>query len=135
MIVGIGIDLVEIERIKRAAERRGERFLGRIYTPVEVEYCKSMKRSEQHLAGRWAAKEAAAKALGTGIFGSIRFRDIEITNDEKGKPLLALTGDAARIAGELGAARFHVSIAHSDTHATAVVVMESVEGVEGNKAK
>ncbi len=124
MIVGVGIDLVEIGRIERAAERHGGRFLKRIYTPVEIEYCKGKKRSSQHFAGRWAAKEAAAKALGTGIFGSVRFRDIEITNDEKGKPLLGLTGDALALARGLGASRFHVSIAHSDTHATAVVVME-----------
>lgn len=133
MILGIGTDIVEVARIERSIERHGERFMKRIYTDTEIAYCTRFKRAAQHFAGRWAAKEAAGKALGTGIFGAVRFRDIEITNDERGKPLLAFSGDAAGLAATLGATRLHVSIAHSDSHATAVVVIEGTvaEGVTG----
>ncbi len=131
MILGTGTDIVEIARIERSIERHGERFMKRIYTENEIAYCARFKRAGQHFAGRWAAKEAAGKALGTGIFGSVRFRDIEITNDPRGKPLLAFTGSAAELAAALGAARLHVSIAHSDSHATAVVVIEG-EPPEGD---
>ncbi|MHC5053686.1 MAG: holo-ACP synthase [Planctomycetota bacterium] len=124
MILGVGTDIVEIARIERSIERHGERFTKRIYTDPEIAYCTRFKRSAQHFAGRWAAKEAAGKALGTGVFGSIRFRDVEVTNDERGKPLLAFSGSAAELASAMGAARLHVSIAHSDSHATAVVVIE-----------
>ncbi len=124
MILGVGTDIVEIARIARSIERRGERFTKRIYTETESAYCSRFKRAAEHYAGRWAAKEAASKALGTGIFGSIRFRDIEITNDERGKPLLEFSGGAAELASGMGATRLHVSIAHSDSHATAVVVIE-----------
>lgn len=124
MIVGVGTDIVEIARIERAAGRHGGRFLKRIFTEGEIAYCGRMARSWQHLAGRWAAKEAASKALGTGIFGSVRFKDIEVGNEPSGKPFLTLHGAAARIAEEIGAKRSFVSLAHSDTHATAVVVME-----------
>lgn len=124
MILGIGTDIVEIARIARSMERHGGRFTKRIYTDTEIAYCSRFKRAAEHFAGRWAAKEAAGKALGTGIFGSVRFRDIEITNDELGKPLLAFSGSAAELAAAMGAARLHVSIAHSDSHATAVVVIE-----------
>ena len=124
MILGVGTDIVEIARIARSMERHGGRFTKRIYTDKETSYCEGFKRSAEHFAGRWAAKEAAGKALGTGIFGSVRFRDIEITNDERGKPLLAFAGSAAELAASMGATRLHVSIAHSDSHATAVVVIE-----------
>ena len=124
MILGLGTDIVEIARIERSIERHGERFMKRIYTDTEIAYCTRFKRAAQHFAGRWAAKEAAGKALGTGIFGSVRFRDIEVTNDDKGKPLLAFSGSAAELASAMGAARLHVSIAHSDSHATAVVLLE-----------
>jgi holo-[acyl-carrier protein] synthase len=124
VILGIGTDIVEIARIGRSIERHGERFTKRIYTEGEIAYCTRFKRSAQHFAGRWAAKEAAGKALGTGIFGSVRFRDIEVVNDEKGKPVLTFSGNAAELASAMGAARLHVSIAHSDSHATAVVLIE-----------
>ena len=124
MILGVGIDLVEIARIERAVERHGERFLARIFTEVEIAYCRRFRRPGQHFAGRWAAKEAASKALGTGIYGSLRFHDIEVTNDSLGKPHLTLTGEAARVARELGATRCHVSIAHTGSHATAVAIIE-----------
>ncbi len=124
MILGIGTDIVEIARIGRSIERHGERFTKRIYTAAEIAYCLRFKRATQHFAGRWAAKEAAGKALGTGIFGSVRFRDIEVTNDERGKPVLTFSGSAAELASAMGAARLHVSIAHSDSHATAVVIIE-----------
>ncbi|MHC4247820.1 MAG: holo-ACP synthase [Planctomycetota bacterium] len=124
MILGVGTDIVEIARIERSIERHGERFTKRIYTDPEIAYCTRFRRAAQHFAGRWAAKEAAGKALGTGVFGNIRFRDVEVTNDERGKPMLAFSGNAAELASAMGAARLHVSIAHSDSHATAVVVIE-----------
>ncbi len=124
MILGIGTDIVEIARIARSIERHAERFTKRIYTEAEIAYCLRFKRAAQHFAGRWAAKEAAGKALGTGIFGSVRFREIEVINDERGKPLLTFSGSAAELASAIGAARLHVSIAHSDSHATAVVLIE-----------
>jgi holo-[acyl-carrier protein] synthase len=124
VILGIGTDIVEIARIGRSVERHPERFTKRIYTEAEIAYCLRFKRSAQHFAGRWAAKEAAGKALGTGIFGSVRFRDIEVVNDERGKPVLTFSGRAGKLASAMGAARLHVSIAHSDSHATAVVLIE-----------
>ena len=124
MILGVGTDLVEIGRIERAVERHGERFLKRIFTEGERAYCRGFKLAFQHLAARWAAKEAASKALGTGIFGSVRFRDIEVGNEKSGKPFLMLHGDAARLSAELGATRWHVSLSHTDSHATAVAIAE-----------
>jgi holo-[acyl-carrier protein] synthase len=127
VIVGVGIDLVEVERIAGALDRHGERFRRRVFTEAELAYCRGRKLETMHLAGRWAAKEAAAKALGTGVYGSLRFHDVEITNDERGKPVMTLSGDAARIAEEIGASRLHVSISHTRFHSTAVVVAEGGE--------
>ena len=124
MILGVGTDIVEIARIGRSIERHGERFTKRVYTDAELEYCTRFKGPAERFAGRWAAKEAVGKARGTGIFGRLRFRDIEITNDEWGKPELTLVGTAAERAAEMGVTRLHLSIAHSDSHATAFVVAE-----------
>ena len=124
MILGLGTDIVEIARIERSIERHGGRFTKRVYTEAEIAYCTRFRRAAEHFAGRWAAKEAAGKALGTGVFGSIRFREVEVTNDERGMPVLAFSGRAAELASAMGATRLHVSIAHSDSHATATVVIE-----------
>ncbi len=113
-----GIDLIEIERIGRAIDRWGERFLGRIYTDREIAYCRGRT---QRFAGRFAAKEAASKALGVGI-RALRWRDIEILPNSRGKPTVHLHGRAAELAAHLGIANFEVSISHSRSDAMAMVI-------------
>lgn len=113
-----GIDIIEIERIDHAVERWGNRFLQRIYTPGEIAHCRGRVQS---LAGRFAAKEAVSKALGVGI-RILRWRDIEILPDRRGKPIVHLHGKAADIAKRQGLTGFDVSITHSRTDAVAVVV-------------
>ena len=113
-----GIDVIEIERIESAIERWGERFLKRVYTDTEILHCRGRAQS---LAGRFAAKEAASKALGTGI-RSLSWKEIEVVRGPSGKPIMALHGKARHIADELGLTNFEVSITHSRTDAIVVVV-------------
>ena len=121
-VIGIGTDITECLRIARMIERHGELFLGRVYTPEEIRYCQSRKQATQHFAGRWAAKEAVLKALGTGWVRGISWRDIEVLNAPGGKPLVTLRGGARKIAHKLGIAEMLVSISHCRTHATACVL-------------
>ncbi|MBC8106676.1 MAG: holo-ACP synthase [Anaerolineae bacterium] len=122
-IVGHGIDIIETARIKRSVEEHGERFLDRVYTPAEREYCqRSKKRYFEHLAGRFAAKEAVLKVLGTGWRGGIAWTDIDIVSHTSGQPRVVLTGECLRIANELGIRAWHVSISHIETHATASAI-------------
>jgi len=123
MIVGIGIDLVEIERVQRLLSEPGERARERVFTPRELALAEGGRQGET-LAARFAAKEAAMKALGTGWSGGIGFRDIEIGRDPAGAPTLAFTGAAAQRARELGVARCHVSLTHTRAHAQAIVILE-----------
>jgi holo-[acyl-carrier protein] synthase len=116
--VATGIDIIEIERIEAAVRRWGERFLHRIYTDGEIAYCRGRAQS---LAGRFAAKEATSKALGIGI-RRLRWRDIEILPDPRGKPQIVLHGKAAAAAQQQGLAGFDVSITHSRSDAAAMVV-------------
>lgn len=113
-----GIDVIEIERIARAIERWGDRFLHRVYTPAEIAHCRGRAQS---LAGRFAAKEAASKALGVGIRG-LSWRDIEVVRGPRGKPVMRLHGKAARLAAAQGLTAFEVSISHSRTVALASVI-------------
>jgi holo-[acyl-carrier protein] synthase len=113
-----GVDIIEIGRIRQAAERHGERFFGRIYTPDERLYCRNRYPS---LAARFAAKEAVAKALGTGI-GYVAFREIEIVNDPQGRPEVMLHGSAAEMARSLGLATWAISLSHTQDYAVASVV-------------
>src|ERR1700689_4451820 len=124
MIVGSGIDLVEIERIKNAVDRYGERFLNRVFRNDEKAYCLRKRNSAESFAARFAAKEAAAKALGTGISHGVSWREIEVVRAPSGKPSLRLHGRAAQMASRLGVARTAVSLAHSQAMAVASVVME-----------
>jgi holo-[acyl-carrier protein] synthase len=124
MIVGIGIDLVEIARIKAVYERHRERFVRRLLTDGEREYVLAHADPGPRMAGRWAAKEAALKALGTGLAEGIRWRDVEILPDERGKPCLTLHGEAAERARALGAAALHVTITHANDLAMAQVILE-----------
>jgi holo-[acyl-carrier protein] synthase len=124
MIVGSGIDLAEIGRIERAIERYGARFLDRIYTPAEQAYCLRKRRSAESFAGRFAAKEAGAKALGTGISFGVHWLEIEIVRKPTGQPTLAFHGRAAQIAARLGVVRSSISITHTADLAMASVVLE-----------
>jgi holo-[acyl-carrier protein] synthase len=124
MVIGLGTDLIEIARIAQTVERFGERFLQRVYTPREIAYCLGKRSSAESLAARFAAKEAAAKALGTGISRGVGWLDLEVVREPSGKPTMRLTGRAAEIANALGVARTSVSLTHSRDIALAVVVME-----------
>lgn len=116
-----GVDLIEVERITRAVQRHGERFLSRIYTPNELN---EVGDNMSSLAGRWAAKEAVAKALGTGI-GDVEWIEIEITRGPNKEPLLTLKGSAKRIAEERNLTSWSLSISHTHEHAIAMVVAQS----------
>jgi holo-[acyl-carrier protein] synthase len=118
MKMSTGVDVIEIERIGEAVDRWGDRFLSRVYTPGEIAYCRGRAQS---LAGRFAAKEAVSKALGVGI-RRIRWRDIEILPDPRGKPRVILHGRAANVASLQGIAGLDVSITHSRSDAVAMVV-------------
>ena len=125
MITGLGLDIVEVERMKTVFERWGDRIIRRLFTDREIELWDEAAGSVPRLAGRFAAKEAAMKALGVGWGPSATWHDFEIVNDDKGKPILSMTGSASRTAGDLGVQKTHISISHSPMSACAVVVMES----------
>jgi len=118
-VIGIGTDIIECLRIAKMIERHGELFLTRVYTPHEIEYCTARKASTQHYAGRFAAKEAVLKALGTGWTRGIHWRDIEVRNEMGGKPHIALGGAARELCEKLGITEMLISISHCRTHATA----------------
>lgn len=125
MVVGIGIDVIQNERIAHSLERFPDRFVARIYTEQETAYCKGRPRPELHFAARFAAKEAAFKALGTGWSGGVRWKDVEVKRLASGQPELHLYGAALERATSIGAKRFVVSLTHDQTISAAVVVMES----------
>jgi holo-[acyl-carrier protein] synthase len=118
-ILGIGTDIVECLRIAQMIERHGDLFINRVFTPRETEYCLARKASTQHFAGRWAAKEAALKAMGTGWTREIRWVDVEIRNDDSGRPTIALGGAARELCEQLGLAEMLISISHCRHYATA----------------
>jgi holo-[acyl-carrier protein] synthase len=118
-ILGIGTDITECLRIAQMIERHGELFITRVYTPQEIQYCQSRKQATQHFAGRWAAKEAVLKAVGTGWRRGISWRDVEIRNQLGGKPVVALFGGLRDVAEELGIGQILISISHCRSHATA----------------
>lgn len=124
MIVGLGIDIIEIERVKSAREKWGDRFTGRVFTERELGSWRETGSADSRLAGRFAAKEAAMKALGVGWGPDASWHELEVSNDEKGKPILSMTGSAAETAGSMGVSSMHVSISHSPLSACAVVVLE-----------
>jgi holo-[acyl-carrier protein] synthase len=118
-VLGIGTDIVENLRIAQLIERHGELFLRRVYTLHEIEYCRVRKASTQHYAGRWAAKEAVLKALGTGWSRGIRWLDVEIRNEDGGPARVALRGGALQASRQVGVAEILISIAHCRSHAVA----------------
>jgi holo-[acyl-carrier protein] synthase len=118
-VLGIGTDIVECLRIAQMIERHGELFIHRVYTAHEIQYCQNRKQATQHYAGRWAAKEAVLKAIGTGWRRGISWRDVEVRNLPGGRPVVALHGGARDAADELGVAQILISISHCRSHATA----------------
>lgn len=126
MIIGVGIDLVDVERVQRMLDAHGTRLVQRLFTDAERDYAMRMARPALHLAVRLAAKEAAFKALsGTKGATAIGWSEIEVTRDDLGRPSLTFHGRAAERATELAIARCHCSLTHTDTSAAAVVVLES----------
>lgn len=125
MIVGLGIDIAEPDRLRAAVERYGRRFLERIFTPKEIAYCERKRNKWERYAARFAAKEAAFKALGTGWRRGVRWRDVEVTNLPSGQPTLALAGEAEKFARRLGVTHIAVSLTHSDQFVLAQVIFEN----------
>ena len=124
MIVGSGIDLVEIGRIQQSMDRYGSRFLNRVYTGAEQAYCLRKRKAAESFAARFAAKEAGAKALGTGIRNGVSWLEIEVVREASGRPTIQFHGRAAQFAARLGVARATLSITHTADLAMASVVLE-----------
>ena len=124
MIIGIGIDIVVIPRIKTANERWGRRFLDRIFTENELTYCLNHKFPHNHFAGRFASKEAVMKAFGTGLSRGITWKDVEVVRNSDGKPEIVLHGKLRQFADSKSVKKIHISIAHDGGNAIAQVVLE-----------
>jgi holo-[acyl-carrier protein] synthase len=124
MIVGTGVDLAEVGRIRDAITRHGRRFIERIYTPAEIAYVERKANRFERYAGRFAAKEAGMKAIGTGWRRGVRWQDFEVTNLPSGRPTLQLHGEAARIAEQLGVKLISLSITHTAELGMAHVILE-----------
>ncbi len=126
-VSGTGIDLVPIPRIRSLLNRHGDRFVSRVFTGSEIEYCRNRSTSAVHFAGRFAAKEAVMKAIGTGWTSGVIWKDIAIHREEQEPPKAHLSGEAARIADNRSIGRIHVSISHTDDLAIAHAIGESSE--------
>ena len=124
MIVGTGVDITEVARIKAVVDRFGERFLHRVFTPAEVRYCVSKINVAERLAARFAAKEAGMKAIGTGLRHGITWHDVEVVRVPGQRPQLRYSGRAAEFAASLGCKRTHLSLSHTAEHAIAQVILE-----------
>ncbi|NLW49432.1 MAG: holo-ACP synthase [Candidatus Brocadiaceae bacterium] len=124
MILGIGVDIVEVQRIRRAVDAYGERFVRRVFTDCEAAYCRRCAHPDQRFATRFAAKEAALKALGVGWAQGLQFVDVEVVNNDLGAPSIALSGAAADRAYSMGVERIHVSLTHHRHFAIAQVLLE-----------
>jgi len=125
MIVGTGIDIAEVARIRQSIERFGERFLQRVFTAGEIRYCDSKANRFERYAARFAAKEAAMKALGTGWNHGVRWRDCEVVRQPGGRPTIAFDGKAAEFAAKLGVKNAALSLTHTAEQAIAQVILES----------
>ena len=124
MLIGTGVDLIEVERIAQSIERYGERFLRRVYTDNEIAYCSRKRTSAESFAARFAAKEAGAKALGTGISRGVTWNEFEVSHAPGGRPVLELRGRAGFLARELGVRTISLSLTHTASLAMASVVLE-----------
>ncbi len=122
MLRGLGTDIIEIDRIEKVVNRYGQQFLDRLFTPSEQEYCLKYRNPIQHYAGRFAAKEAIVKALGTGIRKAVSWTDIEILNDSQGKPQVYLSPE---VRTHFSDPVIHISISHSKKYATSVAIVEN----------
>lgn len=125
MIIGIGTDIIEVARIEKLLTKQ-KRFQQRIFTEIEIAYCESKKNRAQNYAARFAAKEAFLKAIGTGWRGGVAFKEIEVVNNERGKPEIILSGTAKKFADNLEIANIYVSLSHLKDFAIAVVTAEKV---------
>lgn len=125
MILGLGTDSIEIERVQQSLARFGQRFMERVFTEGEIAYCQQKKHSAESFAARFAAKEAAAKALGTGIAHGISWREIEVRRNPGERPTLHLTGRAAERADSMGVRHLQLSLTHNNSVAMAVVIAEN----------
>ena len=135
MLVGTGTDIIEIARIRQSIARYGPRFTRRIFTPDEIAYCERKKNAAESYAGRFAAKEAAAKALGTGIARGVTWLEIEVRRRPGQRPTVHFTGRAAARAIALGVAAASLSITHSRDLALATVLLESLESIGSPESK
>ncbi|MGI8889572.1 MAG: holo-ACP synthase [Chthoniobacterales bacterium] len=126
-IIGIGIDLVDCDRIQNSIERFGERFLRRIFTDGEIEYSNSMKFPARHFAARFAAKEALSKAFGTGIGQAMGWRDLDVQKRESGEPFVVLSGGAEKMANERGVDQVWISLSHTEQSGMATIILEAHE--------
>lgn len=124
-VLGIGVDLVEVERIQHSLSRFGERFMKRVFTDGEIAYCQSMKFPARHFAARFAAKEAVSKAFGTGIGKAMSWRDIDVHKKETGEPYLVLHGGAHALAQTRTIKSSWISLSHTDHHAVAMIVISA----------
>jgi len=124
MIIGMGVDIAETSRIQEAMDRHGERFLQRVFTAAEIAYCRQHRNCCERFAARFAAKEAAMKALGTGWRRGITWHDFEVSNMPNGKPCLQLSGKALEVCRSMGGTRILVSLTHSGPYALAQVIIE-----------
>jgi len=124
MIYGVGIDLVENERIKHIIEKWGDKFLERVFSQEEIKYCGRHTQSFIHYGARFAVKESFLKAIGIGLGGGIRMSEIGVFNEKGGKPNLVLTGGARRYYEEAGIKNNHISITHTKSYASAIVLLE-----------
>jgi holo-[acyl-carrier protein] synthase len=125
VIVGIGLDLAEVARIRAAIERHGRRFVERIYTPAEIAYAERKANRYERYAARFAAKEAGMKAIGTGWRRGVRWRDFEVLNLPSGRPTLRFHGVAAKVADGLGVRNIVLSLTHTADQGIAIVILEA----------
>lgn len=130
MILGTGIDIIEVERIRSAVSKFGDRFVQRILRPAEIEYCRLHRDPAPHLAARFAAKEAVSKAFGTGIGAQLSWQDMEVQRRESGEPFIVLHDQGQRLLESRGAGRVHLSLSHTQHYAAAVAVLEAAPALK-----
>ncbi len=128
MMIGLGTDLIEIERVQASIDRFGDRFLDRVFTPGEIVYCMRKKQPAESFAARFAAKEAGAKALGTGISRGVGWKEFEVRREPGQRPTLHLTGRAAELARAMGVRQMQLTLSHSRKLAIAVAAAETQTG-------
>lgn len=124
-VLGVGVDIIETERIEHSLARFGERFLHRVFTDGEIAYCQSMKYPARHFAARFAAKEAVSKAFGTGIGKSMGWRDIDVQKKPSGEPFVILDGGAKSLAADRNVRGVWISLSHTNHYAVAMITLET----------